>query len=194
MFSQFPAVGQRAAARFAFYILKLSPAQVEELAKAILDIKKEISLCHLCFRPFDATQPFIIEGKDGLCEICANPLRSRSILCVVEKESDLEALESAKQYNGLYFILGGTLELLKKEDRGTLRFKELQDRVSSAEFQEIIIATNPTTEGEATALYMERVLKPYEIKITRLGRGLPIGAELEYADHETLRQSLEGRR
>ena len=135
------------------------------------------------------------------CAICKNPARANGLLCVVEKESDLEALEKTQQYDGLYFIVGGTIGTLKKADRESIRLKELKERVANSKnfglpssFKEIIIALNPTTEGEATALYLERTLKDVNVKLTRLGRGLPIGGELEYADPETLKQSLENRR
>tara|TARA_Y100000310_G_scaffold344932_1_gene460594 strand:- start:5217 stop:5816 length:600 start_codon:yes stop_codon:yes gene_type:complete len=188
LFSQFPTVGSRTAARFVFYLLKISQKDAEELVSAIAELKKDIVLCRLCFQPFDGRE------EEGLCALCKNQGRDKNILCIIEKESDLEALESTKQYQGLYFVLGGTVGTLAKEQRELLRTKELKERIEQSPFKEIIIATNPTTEGEATALYLERFLKSFQGKLTRLGRGLPIGGELEYADEETLRQSLENRR
>ena len=190
LFSKFPTVGPRTAARFVFYLLKLSKEEIENLTGAISDLKSAIKICPLCFNPFQ---------DDGeLCQICANPSRDKSLLCVVEKETDLISIEKIKKYNGLYFILGGTVSALKKADLEKLRTKELEERVKNhPEIKEVIIATNPITEGEATALYLERLLEknlPAGRQVTRLGRGLPVGGELEYADEETLSSALEGRK
>jgi len=179
-------VGPRTAARFVFYLLKLSEAETTELATAISTLKDKVKSCSFCFNFF--------EGEGELCEICNNPRRDKSILCIVEKETDLIMLEKTKKYLGHYFILGGTVSRLKKEDVNRLRTNELSERAKKPEIKEIIIATNPTSEGEATALYLERILKPLNKKTTRLGRGLPVGGELEYADEETLGSALEGRK
>jgi len=187
LFSKFPTVGPRTASRFVFYLVGKSKEEVDKLVAAILDLKKNVKLCKLCFNPF--------EGEGELCEICSNPARDKSLLCIIEKETDLLVIEKTKKYKGLYFILGGTVSRLKKADIEKLRTKESEERVKNhPEIKEIIIAVNPTTEGEATALYLERLLKPLNIKITRLGRGLPVGGELEYADEETLGSALEGRK
>jgi len=187
LFSKFPTVGPRTASRFVFYLVGKSKEEVDKLVVAILDLKKNVKLCKLCFNPF--------EGEGELCEICSNPARDKSLLCIIEKETDLLVIEKTKKYKGLYFILGGTVSRLKKADIEKLRTKESEERVKNhPEIKEIIIAVNPTTEGEATALYLERLLKPLNIKITRLGRGLPVGGELEYADEETLGSALEGRK
>ncbi len=187
LFSKFPTVGPRTAARFVFYLLKLSKEEIENLTGAISDLKSAIKICPLCFNPF--------QNEGELCQICANPSRDKSLLCIIEKETDLLVIEKTKKYNGLYFILGGTVSRLKKADIEKLRTKELEEMVKNhPEIKEIIIAVNPTTEGESTALYLERLLKPLAKKITRLGRGLPVGAELEYADEETLGSALEGRK
>jgi len=172
----------------------LSKEEVDDLLKEIIILKKNVKMCSFCFNPF--------EGESELCQICKNPSREKNLLCVVEKESDLISIEKTKKYNGLYFVLGGTVSTLKKEEIEKLRVKELIERIKNpekfgilnAKFQEIILATNQTTEGEATALYLERVLKPLSLKISRLGRGLPVGAELEYADEETIGSALEGRK
>ena len=194
LFSKLPTVGPRTASRFVFYLVGKSKEEVDKLVAAILDLKKNVKLCKLCFNPF--------EGEGELCEICSNPARDKSLLCIIEKETDLLVIEKTKKYKGLYFILGGTVSTFKKADIEKLRTKELEERVKNRpEIKEIIIATNPTTEGEATALYLERLLKPLNlpagrqvIKTTRLGRGLPVGGELEYADEETLGSALEGRK
>ena len=186
LFARFPGVGPRVAARFVFYILKANKEDVETLTRAIQELKTNIKLCSLCFNPF--------EGEVDQCEICLDKSRDTSLLCVVEKESDLEALERIKRYKGLYFILGGTVGNLKKEEIENIRIEELKKRIESSSIKELILATNSTTEGEATALYIERTLKELNVPMTRLGRGLPIGGELEYADEETLSSALEGRK
>jgi len=192
LFSKFPTVGPRTAARFVFYLLKLSKEEIGNLISAVAKLKENVKLCKLCFQPFE---PSTSSGQDGeLCEICKNPARDKSLLCIVEKESDLVSIEKIKKYNGLYFVLGGTVSTLRKKDVEKLRLDGLKERAKKPEIKEIIIAINPTTEGEATTLYLERLLKPLGKKITRLGRGLPIGAELEYADEETLSSALESRR
>lgn len=153
-------------------------------------MRKEIRPCAFCFNSFEVAQD---EQQTELCAICRDGTRNRALLCVVEKESDLEALERTKQYSGRYFLLGGLNDILKKEGAQSVRTQELKERIAP-EIQEVILALNPTAEGEATLLYLERLLKPYGKRVTRLARGLPLGGELEYADEETLRSALEGRR
>lgn len=202
LFSKFPTVGPRTAARFVFYLMGLSKEEVNDLLKSIVVLKKNVKMCSFCFNPFEPSEVLAKEGETNLCKICSNPARDKTLLCIVEKESDLISIEKTKKYNGFYFILGGTVSALKKEEIKNLKIEELIERIknpekfgiSNAKFQEIILATNPTTEGEATALYLERILKPLNKKITRLGRGLPVGAELEYADEETLKSALESRK
>jgi len=187
LFSKFPTVGPRTASRFVFYLVGKNKEEVDNLVAAILDLKKNVKLCRFCFNSF--------EGEGELCEICSNPTRDKSLLCLVEKETDLVAIEKIKKYKGLYFVLGGPIPKFKKEEVKKLRIKKLEERIKKhPEIKEIIIATNSTTEGEATTLYLERILKPYNKKITRLGRGLPVGGELEYADEETLSSAFEGRK
>jgi recombination protein RecR len=188
LFSKFPTVGHRTAARFVYYLAKLPKEKAEEISKAIIDLKNKIKLCEFCFNPF--------EGENNLCPICQNSLRNKNLLCIVEKEADLATIENTKKYNGLYFILGGTVALMRKEDAQTLRLKELEKRISANNFFEIIIALNPTPEGKATSVLVERVLKEisYSGKITHLAKGIPVGGELEYADQETLESAFEGRK
>lgn len=186
LFSKFPTVGPRTASRFVFYLMGKSAKEVEELTNSISDLKKNVKTCPLCFNSF--------EGEEKLCPICANPARDKTLLCLVANEIDLMTIEKTKKYNGLYFILGGTVSKLKKKDIEKLRIKELENRIKkSPEIKEIILALSPTPEGEATTLYLERNLAHFGKKITRLGRGLPIGGEVEYADEETLSSALEGR-
>ena len=193
LFSKFPTVGKRTASRFVFYLLRLSKEEVENLISSISELKKDIKICKSCFNPFE---PSTASGQEKeLCQICLNPSRNKSLLCIVSNETDLLSIEKTKKYNGLYFILGGTVSALKKTDLEKLRIKELENTIKNrSEIQEIILALNADTDGEATALYLERFLKPFSKKITRLGRGLPVGAELEYADEETLSSALESRR
>ncbi|MBI2644023.1 MAG: recombination protein RecR [Candidatus Wildermuthbacteria bacterium] len=197
LFSKFPTVGPRTAARFVFYLLKAPEKEVQQLIEGLEQLKKQVRLCAFCFNPFDAAE----SNHGELDPICADSSRDTSLLCIVEKESDLEALEKTKTYHGLYFILGGTVGMLRKEDLNKLRMEALRQRIENPSqfgiarkgFKEIIIAVNPTTEGVATALYIERTLKSFSGTITRLGRGLPVGGEIEYADEETLRNALERR-
>lgn len=187
IFSKFPGVGPRTATRFVFYLIKREKKELEEFSNAISELKEKIKFCSLCFKPF--------EGEKNICEICSDKTRNKSLLCVVEKEIDLEAIEKTKKYNGLYFVLGGPISAVKKEELKKLRIEELEERIKKdPKIKEIIIATNLTTEGEAISLLLERKLKDFGRKITRLGRGLPTGGELEYADEETLGAAFEGRK
>ncbi|TSC74789.1 MAG: recombination protein RecR [Parcubacteria group bacterium Gr01-1014_30] len=204
MFTEFPTVGPRTAARFVFYLLGKPAKEINELISAISNLRARVKTCVNCFNPFE---PFAAghsaelsrspQGKaaDGLCPICYDKTRDKSLLCVVSSEMDLQSLEKTRKYKGFYFVLGGTLATLKKTDLMKLRTKELEERIkSNQDLKEIILALNPTTEGETTVLYLERLLKPFSKKITSLGRGLPVGGELEYADEETLGSALEGRK
>ncbi|XOB40562.1 MAG: recombination mediator RecR [Candidatus Nealsonbacteria bacterium] len=187
LFSKFPTVGPKTAARFVFHLLKAEKQDVDELTLTISKLKNNIKKCSLCFNAF--------EGQGELCQICSNPGRDKGLLCIVEKEIDLAAIEKIKKYQGLYFILGGTVSTLREKDIKKIRKQELEQRITThPEIKEIIIATNPTSEGQSTVLYLERLLKPFNKKITRLARGLPTGGELEYADEETLSSALEGRK
>lgn len=192
LFARFPTIGPRTATRFAFYCLNAKDEEIDELIDALKDLKKSVKRCSLCFRS--------IMADDSLCKICHDTKRNRDIICVVEKETDLLSIENTHEYDGIYFILGGTVSPLKKEDFKNIRIKELKERIENhknfalPKIKEVIIATNQNTEGEATAIYLSRVLNDLKIKTTRLGRGLPTGGELEYADEETLSCALRGRR
>ena len=192
VFSKFPTVGPRTAARFVFYLLKIKKEEVKELTDSISALKEKVKRCSFCFNSFEPSDP--AQNKERLCDICSNPKRDKSLLCVVEKETDLETIEKTKKYQGRYFILGGTVSKLKKKDIEELRTEELQKRANNPEVREIILALNSTPEGESTAFYLERLLKPLNKKITRLGRGLPTGGELEYADEETISSALDNRK
>ena len=190
IFKKFPTVGSRTAGRFVYYLMKLPKERIDELTNAINELKSKIKLCQLCFNPF--------EGDSQLCQICQNPSRNRNLICIVEKETDLLSLESTRKFNGLYFILGGTVATMRKEDLNNLRIEELKKRITQSNFSEIIVALNPTPEGRATSVLVEQTIKETlpskNFKITHLARGIPVGGELEYADEETLESALEGRK
>ena len=190
IFRKFPTVGGRTAGRFVYYLMKLPKEKTDELINAIIELKNKIKLCQLCFNPF--------EGEGTICKICQNSSRNKNLLCIVEKETDLVSLESTKKYNGLYFILGGTVGTMKKEDMSGLRIEELKKRITGNNFTEIIVALNPTPEGRTTSVLVENIIKEIfpvpSFKITHLARGIPVGGELEYADEETLESALEGRK
>ncbi len=191
LFSKFPTVGPKTAARFVFHLLKSDKKETDELIYSISNLKRNIKSCFFCFNSFELTA----NKNNGFCKICSDSSRDKSQLCIVEKETDLLAIEKIKKYKGRYFILDGIVSRFKKQGKKEIRIEELKKRIkNNPEIKEIILATNSTTEGEATALYIERELKVFNKKITRLARGLPIGGELEYADNETLKNALEGRK
>ncbi|MDP2864286.1 MAG: recombination mediator RecR [bacterium] len=202
IFSKFPTVGPRTAARFVFYLIKIPEEKVEELIKSIEELKAKIKICPLCFKSFEPAQiPEKLEaGKDEgeFCSICQDASRDKTLICIIEKEVDLEAIEKTGKFKGFYFILGGTiskLEKAKQKEEIEKRIDKLIKRVEKDQIKEIILALNPTTEGQNTSLLLQRKLKNLGIKkITRLGQGLPVGGELEYADEETLSSALEGRK
>ncbi len=192
IFSKFPGVGKKTATRFVFYLLK-EKEEIKNLKESLIDLKEKVKFCKFCFKPF--------EGEGKLCEICENPARDQTKICIVEKEQDLETIEGAGIFNGLYFVLGGPITSITKEELKKLRIEELLERIKKPErfgvfanFKEIILALNPTVEGEAISIYLEKKLKKTGKKITRIGKGLPVGGELEYADEETLKSAFEGRK
>lgn len=191
LFSKFPTVGPRTASRFVFYLIKKSPAEVEELLESVKELKQKINICQLCFKSFEAN------GEKETCAICSDTLRDKSVVCIVEKEVDLETIEKTKQFKGLYFILDGLYSGMKKDEEKTeieQKIERLLKRLKDNGVVEIILALNPTTEGRNTILWLKRKLEPLNVKVSELGRGLPIGGELEYADEETITSALEGRR
>jgi len=186
IFRRFPTVGSRTARRFVYYLIKLPKEEVNGLIDAINDLRKKVKLCNLCFNPY--------EGDEKLCPICRDQSRNKNLLCIVEKEADLLSIESTNKYNGLYFILGGTVSLMRKDDLKQLRLEHLKSRLKNEKFSEIIIALNPTPEGKITSILLEKEIGVFGAKITHLARGIPVGGELEYADEETLESALEGRK
>ncbi|MCX6718377.1 MAG: recombination mediator RecR [Candidatus Staskawiczbacteria bacterium] len=207
IFRKFPTVGSRTAGRFVYYLMKLPKEKTDELINAIIELKNKIKLCKMCFNPYEFVGlPISLEMADrGLCNICADSRRDKGLLCIVEKETDLLSIESTKKFNGLYFILGGTVATMKKEDLSQLRIEELKKRLrqpfDSAHghgFTEIIVALNPTPEGRTTSVLVEQTIKEAvpspAFRITHLAKGIPVGGELEYTDEETLENALEGRK
>ncbi len=191
IFCKFPTVGSRTAYRFVFYLLSLQKEELIKIAESIKNLKNEISICSSCFLPFEKIDDY------GICHICRSSKREKNILCIVEKEADLLALEKTKKYKGFYFILGGLFKSLRKIEEQNIRLEELEERIKKdGEIKEIILAINPTIEGEETINRLIKLTNSLNesIKITRLGRGLPQGGEMEYADEQTLENALEGRK
>ena len=182
-FSNFPGIGRKTAQRMAFFVLKQRNEESEALAQAILEVKSKVRYCTICFNI----------TEDDPCTICQDVKKDRSIICVVEEANDVVALEKINQYKGLYHVLGGVLSPLDGIGPEDLKVKELLSRLKDKQIKEVIIATNPSTEGEATAIYLSKLIKPLGVKVTRIARGLPAGGELEYADQTTLANALEGR-
>lgn len=183
-FHRLPGIGPKTAQRLTFYLLRAPKAQVEQLAEAIRDLREKITTCSICQN--------IAESNP--CSICADESRDHSIICVVEEPLDLVAIERTREYKGLYHVLHGAISPVEGIGPEDLRIKELLDRLRDGRVQEVLLATNPNLEGEATAMYIERLVKPLGIRLTRLARGLPVGGDLEYADEVTLTRALEGRR
>lgn len=179
-----PGIGPKSAQRLAFYVLESPHSEIEELTFAILEAKKKIRNCSQCFNITDADP----------CHICSDSNRDKSILCIVEEPKDLMAIERSRSFNGLYHILGGAISPLDGINPEALTIKELLHRISNLKITEIVLAMNPTTEGEVTAMYITKLISPLGIKVTRIAYGIPIGADLDYADEVTLTKSVEGRR
>ena len=182
--TRLPGVGKKTASRLAFHILRSSLSDAQELARSILDVKEKIRLCSVCFNLTD----------DDPCQICQNPNRSNEILCVVEGPNDLMAIENTGEYGGKYHVLHGTISPLEGVGPEDIKIKELIERLKKGKVAEVILATNPTVDGGATALYLTGLVRPLGVKITRIAYGIPVGSEIEYADGMTLLKALEGRR
>ncbi|MBN2227494.1 MAG: recombination protein RecR [candidate division Zixibacteria bacterium] len=180
--ARLPGIGRKTAGRLAFHLLKVPREEAYELADAIRDLKERVGFCSICFNI----------TEDDPCPVCRDSERRRDTICVVEEAMDLAALEKSEGYRGLYHVLGGRISPLDGIGPDDLKIKELLTRVDET-IKEIIVATNPNVEGEATALYLSKLLKPLGVKITRIARGLPVGGDLEYADGMTLARALEGR-
>jgi len=183
-FAKLPGIGPKAAARFAFNLLRKPDYELELFGNAILNLKKETTVCKNCFNI----------SENDLCEFCTNEKRDCTSICVIEEAINIPAIEDTNQFNGLYHVLGGTIQPGEGKGPDNLNIKELIKKIKETNIQEIIIATNPNTEGETTALYLTKIIKPFQIKITRLGRGLSTGSDLEYADQMTMINAFEARK
>ena len=183
-FARLLGIGGKSAQRLAFHVLNLPEEEAREFANAILDAKRSITLCPVC-RNFTA---------GGLCPICASPKRDAALICVVADPRDVAAMERSREYRGRYHVLHGVISPMNHVGPDDLAIKPLLERVSQGGVEEVIMATNPDTEGEATAMYLARLLKPFGVKVTRLAYGIPVGGHLEFADDATLMRALEGRR
>lgn len=183
-FQKIPSIGRKTAQRMAFHVLDLPENEAKEFADAILEAHTKIHHCSLCHN--------LTENE--LCPICESVTRDHSLLCVVEDPRDIPALERTREFSGVYHVLHGTISPMNGVGPDQLTIKSLVERVSKGEIKEVIMATNPTLEGDTTAMYIGKLLKPFEVKVTRLAYGIPVGADIEYADDVTLLRALEGRR
>jgi recombination protein RecR len=181
--SKLPSIGRKTAQRLALYLLKCSDESVNNLLKAVHDLKSRLQFCKQCFNI----------SEDEVCEICKSQKRDKSIICVVEEASDVIAIEKSHEYNGIYHVLGGVLSPLTGISPEHLKIKELIKRFETEEIAEIILAMNPDTEGEATALYLAKLIKPLGIKVSRIARGIPVGGDLEFADEATIGRAVISR-
>lgn len=184
VFQKMPGVGHKSAVRMAYHILSLSEEETENIVNAIKDAKQKIHYCSVCQN---------ITESDP-CEICSNHKRDHSVICVMEQAKDVIALEKTREYFGLYHVLHGAISPMDGIGPDDIRIKELLHRVASGEVKEVIMANSPSIEGEATAMYISRLLHPFGVKVTRIAYGLPVGGDLEYADQVTLVKAIEGRR
>lgn len=182
-FARLPGVGSKTAQRLAFHVLSLPGEEAEAFAQAIIDAKEQVKTCPVCQNLTD----------QALCPICADSRRDHGLICVVAEPRDVVALERAREYHGVYHVLHGVISPLNHVGPNDIRVRELLQRVGQGNIREVIMATNPDTEGEATAMYLSRLLRPLEIRVTRLAYGVPVGSQLEYADEVTLLRALEGR-
>ena len=183
-FARLPGIGGKSAQRLAFHVLSLTEEEAGEFASAILEAKRNVTCCPVCQN--------LTAG--GLCPICASPKRDAATICVVADPRDLAAMERSREYNGSYHVLHGVISPMNHVGPDDLEIKSLVARVAKGDIQEVIMATNPDTEGEATAMYIARLLKSFDVRVTRLAYGIPVGGHLEFADDATLMRALEGRR
>lgn len=183
-FQKFPSVGPKSAQRMAFYMLRMPLTEVQKFAQAMIDAKQNTRTCEICFNI----------SSESPCEICTSSGRDRSTICVVSETKDLIAIEKTNEYKGLYHVLQGLISPMDGIGADDIRIKELLSRLTDDKVHEIILALSPSVEGEATSLYLTKLIKPFGIKISRIAFGLPVGADLEYADEITLARAIEGRR
>lgn len=183
-FEKLPGIGHKTAVRLAFYILEAQREDVEEMSKVFIEAKDKVKFCSICFNL----------TENDPCDICSNPKRDDSVICVVENVKDVIAMEKTHEYKGYYHVLHGSISPMNNITAGDIKIKELLQRLSDDKIKEVILATNPTVEGEATAMYISRLIKPLGISVTRIAHGIPVGGDLEYTDEITLIKALEGRR
>ena len=183
-FKKLPGIGYKTAERLAFYVLSQPKEYAEQIASALICAKEEIRFCECCFNLTDKSP----------CDICKDSRRDRSVICVVETPKDVAAMENMHEYKGLYHVLHGALSPMDGVGADDIRIKELLERVYKEDIKEVIMATNPNIAGEATAMYIAKLLKPFDVKVTRIAHGVPVGADIEYADEVTLARAIEGRR
>lgn len=183
-FSRLPGIGPKTAARLAFFVLRMKEEDVIDFAKALVNVKRNLTYCSICCNITD-TDP---------CRVCADKTRDVSVICVVQEPKDVVAMERTREYTGQYHVLHGAISPIEGIGPDDIRITELVKRLGDERVQELILATNPNIEGEATAMYVSRLVKPFNIKVTRIAHGLPVGGDLEYADEVTLSKALEGRR
>lgn len=182
-FASLPGIGTKSAQRLAFHILSLPPEQARDFAEAILEARQTVHTCGICQNLTDSE----------ICSICSNPRRDEAKICVVSDPKDVIAMERAREYNGHYHVLHGVISPMNHVGPDDIKIKELVDRIANGQIEEVIMATNPDTEGETTAKYISRLIRPFGVKITRLAYGIPVGSSLEFADDATLMRALEGR-
>ena len=182
-FAKLPGIGGKTAQRLAFYLLSLPAEETQEFADAIVEAKQTVHLCPVCRNLTDRE----------LCPICDNEERDHGLICVVAEPKDVIAMERAREFSGVYHVLHGVISPLNRVTQDDIKIRELMLRIGQGDVKEVIMATNPDTEGEATAMYISRLLRPMEVKVTRLAYGVPVGSQLEYADEVTLSRALEGR-
>ncbi len=183
-FKRLPGIGQKSAQRIAFHILRSSRDDAQHLSQAVLDVKDKLGLCEICNNISDGEQ----------CQYCRDPNRDQSTICVVEEAHNIVGIETTRQFHGLYHVLHGALSPLRGIGPEQLKIKSLVDRIAHGSVREIIVATNPNVEGEATAVYLSKLLRPIGMMVTRIGMGIPVGSDLEYADEVTMWKAMEGRR
>jgi recombination protein RecR len=183
-FKRLPGIGQKSAQRIAFHVLRANRDDAEHLAQAILDVKDKLGLCRICNNIADSE----------LCQYCRDPNRDPKVVCVVEEPHNIVGIETTRGFEGRYHVLHGSLSPLRGLGPESLKIKGLVERIGQGEIQEVIVATNPTVEGEATAVYLARLLKPLGVKVMRIAMGVPVGSDLEFADEVTMSKAMEGRR
>ena len=183
-FKRLPGIGQKSAQRLAFHVLRASRDDAEHFAQALLDVKDKLGLCRICNNISD----------QEVCSYCSDSNRDGTIVCVVEEPHNIVGIEVTRQFEGRYHVLHGALSPLRGIGPDALKLKNLVERIGEGEIREVIVATNPTVEGEATAVYLARLLKPLGVKVTRIGMGVPVGSDLEFADEVTISKAMEGRR